>query len=105
MKSLYGRHFSPFLGYLDSVSDQKNPTVHAWNIRKDPENGSRPNPGDFVQAETGFMKEVEYPVIAELFEPQGTYDAGDTKEIDSYGHSGQAGDKPEKVSGSGADGS
>jgi hypothetical protein len=37
----------------------------------------------------GSMKEVEYPVITELFEPQSTYDAGDTQKIDPQGHSGQ----------------
>jgi len=51
------------------------------------------------------MKEVEYPVIAELFEPQSAHDAGDTQKINPQGHSGQAGGEPKKSPGPGAGGS
>jgi len=58
-----------------------------------------------VEAKAGSMKEIEYPVITRLLEPHGADDAGDAQEIDSHGHSGKAGDKPEEGSRPGAGGS
>jgi hypothetical protein len=98
VKSLDGRHYFSFLGDLDAISDEEEPTVDARDIGEDFEHGPRPNQGQFIQPKACSMEKVEYPVITKWLKPHGTDDAGNPQEIDSHGHSGKAGDKPEEGS-------